>query len=67
MRKDEILNFMPKIPEDLLTIPKNSIFPEKYVRIVRQRGHLVLRLPPYYCVFDEETVHYFKIGVRKWI
>jgi transposase len=62
-RKDEILNFMAShniaVPQkntkkDLLEILKNHDIPQQYVvdETAKEKGHTVLRLPPYYCVLN---------------
>jgi transposase len=62
-RKDEILNFMAShniaVPQkntkkDLLEILKNHDISQQYVvdETAKERGHTVLRLPPYYCVLN---------------
>lgn len=63
-KKQDIIDFMKKkninIPEkmplknELLKIIKSHNFPKEYVidELCRSQGHTILRLPPYYCIFN---------------
>jgi transposase len=77
-RKDEILNFMAShniaVPQkntkkDLLEILKNHDIPQQYVvdETAKERGHTVLRLPPYYCVLNPIELIWssLKRGIRQ--
>lgn len=63
-KKDDILNFMrdkgitipKKIPvkSELLKIIKTYNFKNEYIidELCKTHGHILLRLPPYYCIFN---------------
>jgi transposase len=55
--------------KDLLEILKNHDIPQQYVvdETAKERGHTVLRLPPYYCVLNPMDLIWssLKRGIRQ--